>query len=249
MLVLAAAAEAVAEVPAAVARRRPRRSTSRSRTCRQTGLWGVIAMAAGMRANGQLRRVRPGYTTADKEVNAFVSLGEGVDNSTLIVAWYRLKPGGGRERLFSHEIAVASGGRARSQGVAPSGLAPGIYETVATLGDRQVRTPWVVTESTDDQGSASAAAQAAEAPPAVPDPGIASIDYFDLPYSGPPRDGPCALTDASAHVQLQELRASGDWVGRCSSLTVAATVAGPPLTLVTEDLAEGGGAGTVGAVY
>jgi hypothetical protein len=180
---------------------------------------------------------RLGFTTDDKSATAVVGLGVDVpEGATLTVAWYRLRGVDGREHLFSHKIVVGPGGLARSQGVAPKGLAPGQYETVATMGERQVRAPWVVRVAAEPQrygaGSAEFTSFVSQAPSPqedweVPGPGESSWDG-DLP---PPPEGspPDTCTIVGFHpglVPLTDVTASAFALGPCSELTLDATVAG-----------------------
>jgi len=180
---------------------------------------------------------RLGFTTDDKSATAVVGLGVDVpEGATLTVAWYRLRGVDGREHLFSHKIVVGPGGLARSQGVAPKGLAPGQYETVATMGERQVRAPWVVRVAAEPQrygaGSAEFTSFVGQAPSPqedweVPGPGESGWDG-DLP---PPPEGspPDTCTIVGFHpglVPLTDVTASAFALGPCSELTLDATVAG-----------------------
>jgi hypothetical protein len=187
---------------------------------------------AGVRPNGQPREPAPGFSTTDTEVNAFVALGDGVEeNATLVVAWFRLTPGG-REHLFSHEIEVEEHGRARSQALARTGLPRGIYETVATLGERQVRTLWGVVEGRASQQSSKAAGRTLQASTSEIERGAAG--FSDSSSGSPAEPGP---TSGRCRLELRrveagvELSVTMSWGGRCATIVIGATVTGPPQTL------------------
>ncbi len=166
-----------------------------------------------------------------KEVNAFLTLGSKVEGDELLVVdWYRLQGNGERVHLFTHEIEGVPG-RARSQGLAREGLEPGIYETVATLGDLQVRSPWVVTSGT------SASADAARSGD-VPSAGVATSGEASATGPAPGgTGGECDFSNLHGGVALF-LEASVDWSGDCSVVALGASVQGPVVLLKEEDVSE-----------
>lgn len=212
-------------------------------------LGGVLLTAApaGNRRSGPAPRLT--FTTADTELYAVTALGNEVDEgSTLSVAWYRLEGDGTRALLFRHELPVdAAGGRAVSQGVAKGGLAPGMYETVATLGEHEVRTPWFVRIAAPAGGSGStgteAQASASSSPSEDVDWGAETYDddwstpeggyadwgvddgLLDVP-SEPP--GPCTIVELRPFAFLVTLTAELEWEGTCSEVSLAAAVTGSP---------------------
>jgi hypothetical protein len=203
------------------------------------------AVLVGVHEDGRPRDPSPRFKTADTEVNAYVGLGDSVEEkSILVVSWYRRTVYGEREHLFSHRIEVEPNRVARSQGVARSGLAPGIYETVATLGDWQVRTPWLVTEVAAEERSLSSAG-AAQASSAPPEAGFGALDDWpwgeeqasDPPPSASRDDGPCSFGSVSVRT-LVFAQVRADWSGRCERVTIGASVAGLPETLVTLNAPE-----------
>jgi hypothetical protein len=190
-----------------------------------------IAFGDRLRPDGGVARPRLGFTTEDTVVTAVVGLGSEVaEGSTLAVAWYRLVGVDGREHLFTHEVTVGPGGIAFSEGVADTGLAPGLYETVAFLDGRQVRTPWVV-QMLDGPSHAKA--------------GRSSLEDWELPSAGESGwdDGvapapeatlvdTCEVTSITpGTIPMRDVKASGWWVGPCTELTLSATVSGPPVAI------------------
>src|SRR5688572_17777696 len=98
-----------------------------------------IVMVASAKADGSYSDPQLAFTTDDTEVTAILPFGDAVETgAALTVHWYSWSSFDKREELFSHEIAVGPGGHAFSQGVSAKGLAPGVYETVAKLGEREV---------------------------------------------------------------------------------------------------------------
>jgi hypothetical protein len=204
-----------------------------------------LVMATGIGQDRALIDSRLAFATDDKAATAVVGLGTDVpDRATLTVAWYRLKGVAGREHLFSHKIIVGPGGRAHSQGVAQKGLAPGVYETVATMGERQVRAPWVVRVAAEPKqyGARSAvflsiAGQSTSTLEdwEVPSPGESGWDG-DLPPvpEGPPPDV-CTVNDITVTMSpMTDLLASSWLIGPCSTATLTATVSGPPVTIASD---------------
>ncbi len=111
------------------------------------------------------------FTTNDTEVTAVIGIGDVAEGSTVVVTWYRVAGLEEREALFSHEIAVGGAGRAFSQAVAPNGLAPGIYDTEATMDGHVVHTPWVVREAGASGIAATAQAASGDGSGNVPESG------------------------------------------------------------------------------
>jgi hypothetical protein len=239
-----------------------------------TGQLGVDEAQAALQPDGPLRGLgltermpegatpvvpRLAFTTRNTEVTAVVRLGRDVpEGATLTVAWYRLTGPNEREHLFSHDIAVGPGGRGLSQGVSEPGIAPGLYETVATLDQWNVRTPWVVRIA----GPSAAASALVEAPDSmlasarsfaqvgdeswnVPEAGESS--WWEEPASGDLPDLPppanldaCTVNDVSGGLDpFTELTAQAVWIGRCPERTLTATVSGAPQTLATAEPTEG----------
>ena len=187
-------------------------------------------------------KIRPtlSFTTEDTEVTAVIGLGDLDEGSTVVVTWYRVAGLQQREALFSHEITVDQGGRAFSQGVAPTGLAPGIYDTEATMDGHVVHTPWVVQEAGGSAtGSTGSTAQAASGDEDwnVPDGGDSwSDDGTDLPPTPTAPTETCSfVTINGAMTPIADVKATAWWSGRCTTGSLTATVAGPPVTLASSD--------------
>ncbi len=209
-------------------------------------LRGLI-LATALEADGSITEPRLGFTTGDTKATAVIGLGPDVpEDARIVVAWYRLTAvEGGRNHLFSHEIDVGPGGLAYSEGVAGSGLAPGLYETVATLGEHQVRAPWgaQTRQRAADQNRTTASVGlvvqtgSTLADWEMPGPGEAGyVGTGDLPPTpaGPPPDT-CTINDVGASVSpMTELLAEATWLGPCSDLTLTAAVSGPPTTLASD---------------
>lgn len=211
-----------------------------------------LAIVAEASSDGSFSDPQLAFTTDDTQVTAVVGLGDDIqEGSTLTIVWYRLVGVDGRERLFSHEIAVGPGGQAFSQGVAEGGLAPGLYETVATLGERQVRTPWVVRIGTDAASPGGAAgafallspsglAQAGDEDWNVPESGDSGWYDPETTPASPPPPGPCEVDQVfTGFNPLTTVDASVSWVGRCSHMALAATVSGPPQEIASREIGEG----------
>lgn len=210
-----------------------------------------LALVTEAREDGSFTAPQLTFTTDDTEATAVVGLGNDIrENAKLTVDWYRLVGIDGREHLFTHEIAVGPGGHAFSQGLAERGLAPGLYETVATLGDRLVRTPWVVRVA--DQEVAAAAGPAftllSTGPQAqstledweIPGPGESGWSSPDAPPAEPSPPGPCEIDNIfPGSVPMRDVKASVSWVGVCSTVTLTATVSGPPQIMVSRQIAQG----------
>lgn len=215
---------------------------------------GLVAEASD---DGSFSDPQLSFTTDDTLATAIVGLGDDVpEDATLTVAWYRLVGVDGREHLFSHEIPIGPGGHAFSQGMAEGGLAPGLYETVATLGDRQVRTPWVVRLASESDGALSSVSGGAFAllsfgsvaqqeeepfePWNVPDSGDSGWYDPETTPASPPPPGPCEVDQIFPGFNpLTTVDASVSWVGRCSRMTLAAAVSGPPQEIASREISQG----------
>ncbi len=208
-----------------------------------------LALVREAREDGSFADPQLAFTTDETEATAVVGLGDDLPvDATLTVAWYRLTGIDGREHLFSHEIPIGPGGHAFSQGVAEGGLAPGLYETVASLDGRQVRTPWVVRVAEDGDvapmGIGGAFALMSVTGLAQPD-----FEPWNVPESGesgwydpesspgpPPPPGPCTIYNSSMNPAFQPFAAASasvQWSGTCSSMELTATVSGPPQTVAS----------------
>lgn len=218
-----------------------------------------FALVAEASEDGHFTDPQLTFTTGDTEATTVVGLGTDVpEDASLTVAWYRFTGVGGRKHLFSHEIPVGPGGLAFSQAVADGGLAPGTYETVATLDDHQMRTPWFVREGTEPgvAGGGGAGpmalvfqASAQESPdePSAGDSGYIPDGLGDGPVTYvPPPVAPdsCTITGIDTGIFGFLFSASADWGGPCPPVTLAATVSGPLQTLRTIDLVSGTGFGS-----
>ena len=201
-----------------------------------------LVLTEELAKDGSATAPRLSFTTEDQRVTALVGLGSDVGTgSTLRVAWYRLTEIDGREELFTHEIPVGPGGSAFSEGLAAGGLAPGVYLTVATLGEREVRMPWVVRiaesgSARDQSGGVSGAAQPATGDEDwnVPDGGDSGWNEPSGPDEPPPPPGPCEVLRVFAGFEpFADVSASASWQGTCSSMTLAATVSGPALPIAS----------------
>jgi hypothetical protein len=178
------------------------------------------------------------FTTKDTEVTAVIGLGDVAKGPTVTVTWYRVEGLAQRHELFAHEIAVKPGGLAFSQAVAPNGLAPGIYDTVATMDGHVTHTPFVVNEAAASQMGMTGQGATDEAPPETPVSG-------DSGWSGPEGDLPqppgismdmCRLDlSGSIRAPVPNVDATAAWIGPCSAGTLTATVSGPPQTLASSE--------------
>lgn len=211
-----------------------------------------LALVAEANRDGTFTEPQLTFTTNDTEATAVVGLGTDVqEDATLTVGWYRLAGLDGREPLFTHEIPVGPGGHAFSQGVAGAGLAPGLYQTVATLGDRQVRTPWVVRAADPEVAAAPGSpayalmstgtqTQSTLEDWEIPGPGESGWSTPEAPPAEPSPPGPCEIDNIFAGSEpMRDVSASVYWLGTCSAITLTATVSGPPQTLVSREIAEG----------
>lgn len=206
---------------------------------------GGIWLASGLDDDGAIVDPRLAFTTEDVSVAAVVALGADVAaGATLVVEWFAV---GIDERvpLFTHEIPVGPGGLAVSRGAAPAGLARGFYEVVATLGDHQTTTPWIVRDADEDDSSATGLRRAAQAPQAAaPEPNEPpSDDDYDwtgergTPLGPEPPPGPCEPSLLIGQfTPLTSVYGSASWRGTCATLVIAATVAGPAVTLYSGDV-------------
>lgn len=182
------------------------------------------------------------FTTDDTTLTALVSLGAEVDPGAAIsISWYRLTAIDERELLLTHEIAVGPGGEAFSQGVSPSGISPGIYEIVATLGEAEVRLPWLVEVATvGERGRArsgemiGALAQVGDEDWNVPDAGDSGWYGPTEPAGPPPPPGPCEIaTLTPTFSPMRDVNAGVVWIGTCSSMKLEAMVTGPASTVAS----------------
>lgn len=213
---------------------------------RPDGPLGGLALTGHLDRRDQAIRPTLSFTSNDTEATAVVGLGNVPEGSTLTVTWYRLTGIDEREPLFSHRIAVGPGGEAFSQAIAAGGLAPGTYETVATMGEFLVHTPWVVREveaaSTDGTEVRAMGAPAAseDEPWNTPESGNSGWDDPQTPPASPPPPGPCEV--ASVHANLEPLTtATGSvyWIGQCTRMALAATISGPAQEVASEEVTDG----------
>lgn len=209
-------------------------------------LRGVV-LAKGVNKQGSIVGPRLAFTTRDKQATAVIGLGRDAPKATLTVAWYRLVGAGGRQHLFSHKIRVGPGALAFSQGVAKGGLAPGLYETVATLGERQVRTPWLVRRrgsaalvsapAADGASPELISSRSAQGTPSwdLPSPGESGVRGEDgLPLPDGERDT-CEVQSLDAGwTPYTDLDVAAFWLGPCSMLTLSAGVTGALVPLGSE---------------
>ncbi len=210
-----------------------------------------IVMVASSRADGTYGDPQLAFTTDDTEVTAIVPFGDEAESGgALTIHWYSWSSFDKREELFSHEMEVGPVGHAFSQGVSAKGLAPGVYETVAKLGEREVRIPWVVRESTGP-GSASAGraggALALFSPIAqpyssedweTPSPGTSGWYEPEAPPQEPAPPGPCQLVSVNAgFTPMAGSNGNLGWIGECSDATLSATVSGPPVEVAGQETA------------
>lgn len=176
------------------------------------------------------------FTTDDTEVTAVIGVGDVAKGSTVTVSWYRVEGLEKRHALFTHRIAVESGGVAFSQAVAPKGLAPGIYDAAATMDGHVTHTPFVVQRASAWPTAATAQASTGDEDWNVPDAGDSGwSDGSEAPPQGNP-PGPCIFGIIyPGTVPMRDVRARAVWVGGCSTGTLTATVSGPPPTLASTD--------------
>jgi hypothetical protein len=213
-----------------------------------------MVLAKGVNERGSIVAPRLTFTTRDKQATAVIGLGVDAPEATLTVAWYRLAGTDRREHLFSHEIRVGPGALAYSQGVAKGGLAPGLYETVARLGERQVRTPWVVRRrgsaegvsapASDRTASVLISSRSAQGTPPwdLPSPGESGVweDEGGSAADGAPGAG-CAVNRIliSGLRPLRDVDVYASLHGPCSTLALTGTVSGPPSLIIRDDALSG----------
>ena len=184
-------------------------------------------------------KVRPAlaFTTQDTEVTAVIGIGDVEESSTLVVTWYRVSGLKERETLFAHELIVGPGAQAFSQAVAPAGLAPGIYDTEATMDGHVTHTPWIVREAGGAETGATAQAASEEGAGDAPRSGDGwSSDGTEFPQPPGISEGTCTVSiDAGMVKPSRSVMASAWWLGPCTTGTLTATVSGPPTTLASSD--------------
>jgi hypothetical protein len=203
---------------------------------------GGIWLASGLDSDGAIVDPRLAFTTDDVEVAAVVALGADVpDGATLLVEWFEISLDE-RVPLFAHEIPVGPGGLAVSRGASSGGLAPGFYEVVATLGEHQTMTPWVVRDAASGASSGTGLRKATPTPSA-PAPQPPADDDYDwtgergTPLGPEPPPGPCAPSFVVGQfTPLTSVYGSASWRGTCTTLVIAATVSGPAVTLYSADV-------------
>lgn len=202
-------------------------------------LRGLI-LTRGSTAEGLGVTPQLAFSPQDIEVYALIGLGDDIrEGATLTVAWYRISGIDERQPLFTHEIAVGPGGSAYSQAIADGGLAPGVYETVATLGDSQVRIPWVVRVAERDAptvgGQTGAAAESTgDEDWNVPDGGDSGWNEPQERETAPSAPGPCQVFGIHPGFEpFLDVEASVLWGGTCATISLAAAVSGPPQILAS----------------
>lgn len=207
---------------------------------RPAGPLGALALV-GATSSAEAMEPQLLFDSTETEVNAILALGQDVERgATLEIAWYRRTGDTATDHLFSHRIEVGPLGRARSQAIAPSGILPGTYEAVATVGDWQVRTLWVARQGgiTRMLSAASQAASALEPGRSDFDPRFGSLwegGWEDVPPRPPPAaDGARACTiDKVKAGTVSGVEVHGAWSGNCSSLSYAGAFTGEPRTFAT----------------
>lgn len=216
---------------------------------------GRPLMSAGRADDGGFLEPRLQFTSADTRAYAWVHVWGGAPaGAQLTVSWYRIASLDERDHLFSHEFTVDANGYAMSEGVAAAGLAPGVYEIVATLDDAQVRAPFsVVAEGAsaapNEQGGggggrsrsvvASRAAAEEPEPWEVPSAGDSTYWYEEPPAAGdePGSDaGPCRRLSVHGTIDVnRDFGVAAHWWGACRVASITASMGGPEATLhVTE---------------
>jgi hypothetical protein len=197
-------------------------------------LLGIATVAR--RPSGLVVEPQAGFTTDDTEATVLISLADDVDadaDATLTVSWYVRTAPNERQLLFEHAIVVGPTGLAWSQGVAPTGLAPGVYETVAALGDHAVQMPWIV------EPVATGVAATGDEDWNIPsegDSGWYTPDDTPIPDF---RAGPCSIQSVhGAFTPIADVYVMASWYGTCSTMTLAATVSGPLETLFEADTSQ-----------
>lgn len=185
--------------------------------------------------------IRPtlAFTSDDTVATAVIGLGNVPEGSALTVTWYRLTGIDERDLLFSQEIAVGPGGRAYSQGIAAGGLTPGTYDTVATMDDHLVHTPWMVQEAKAAPAAASAQAASGDESWDVPESGDSGWYAPDTPPGPPAPPGPCEVDAIHPGFDpLTDVMASVFWIGQCSHMALTATISGAPQEVASTEVTE-----------
>lgn len=175
---------------------------------------------------------RISLTSADTSVYGVVLLADDVpEDSTVTFTWHRVNGDGSRKALFTHDVPTPrGGGGAVSEGVASEGLAPGIYETVVTLGEHQVRSPWFVTATSVRSLSATGQDAASGSEPVAGETDSWGDEDVD-PIWGPDEPpGPCSILSLDAFAFFVYLTAELDWAGTCETVSLAAAATGTPRT-------------------
>ena len=206
-----------------------------------------VALAQHATKDGTFSNLELVFTTADQTAVAVIPLGDTAPHDgSLLVAWYRLSGTGERQFLFSATIRVGPGGRAFSQAVAERGLAPGIYEVVAQLGQRQVRSRNVRPSGERDRTSRASPSCRLIRPATV---SLSTREEWDLTSEGeawyteprtpdrqPPRPGPCQSDTINASMTpMTDVTASLFFLGQCSARSLSATVAGATRQVASDD--------------
>ena len=186
-------------------------------------------------------KVRPtlAFTTRDTEVTAVIGLGDVEEGSTVVVTWYRVRDGGTRGALLARDRRRAWGGQAFSQAVAPTGLAPGIYDTEATMdGQSPTRRSWC--ERRGSQTGATAQAASGDEDWNVPMRVIAggAMDPNLLPQQDPRRTR-AGRQHQRGHDPIAGRQGARALGGPCTTGTLTATVSGPPTTIASSDTSRG----------
>lgn len=194
--------------------------------------------------DGVVEGQRLAFTPEDTRAIGVVWLGGEVEpGSTLGVTWFR-GFGEAREELFTHEIPVGPDAIAFSEGVAPSGLAPGFYEIEASLEGHAVRTPWIVQRP--DEGTASgglarmatAQAQSTLEDWELPSPGESGSSDWDTVAPSPAASPPTTCEVDAIHAGMSpmtDVTASAFGLGPCTEFTLTASVVGTPQVVASED--------------
>jgi hypothetical protein len=130
----------------------------------------------------------------------------------LTVTWYHRAAPGARQALFEHSIDVNSSVLAYSTGVSEGALLTGLYEVVASLGNHQVSSPWIVrdeigaglqlqedslTSARPDRRALASTSDAEGAPPAPGESGSTPWHDEDPPATDEPDEsGVCRVAVA-----------------------------------------------------
>jgi hypothetical protein len=134
------------------------------------------------------------------------------DAMVLTVTWYHRAAPGARQALFEHSIDVNSSVLAYSTGVSEGALLTGLYEVVASLGNHQVSSPWIVrdeigaglqlqedslTSARPDRRALASTSDAEGAPPAPGESGSTPWHDEDPPATDEPDEsGVCRVAVA-----------------------------------------------------